>query len=123
MINIHYYIAPETKNQNGIVFLTSADSAFTNILFGHINKSKFGETHKLVYEEPFDSKREKLEILEKLFERFNDPENPLGSPEKQEFIKSNRLHTSMSVGDVVIFKVEGAEDETWVCQNFGWNHI
>jgi len=40
--------------------------------------------------------------LERIFAFFNQDENPLGSPEGQEWIRKAGLHhTSMSIGDVV----------------------
>jgi hypothetical protein len=50
----------------------------------------------------FDSEKKTLEFLENVFSRYNNPDtNPLSTPEKQEFLRNNRLFTSMSVGGVV----------------------
>lgn len=55
-----------------------------------------------VYELHVDPHQEIHVMLEKVFKRFNSRDNPLIMSEHQEFLRSNRLHTSMSVGDVVM---------------------
>lgn len=41
------------------------------------------------------------EYLESLYNIFNSEKNPLSSPFYQRIIKNNKLHTSMSMGDVI----------------------
>lgn len=40
-------------------------------------------------------------LANKIFFKFNSDNNPLSSDEYQRFIIENRLHTSMSVGDII----------------------
>lgn len=42
-----------------------------------------------------------FEYLEELFTLFNSDDNPLSTTECQKFIRENKSHTSMSVGDVI----------------------
>lgn len=59
--------------------------------------------------------------LDALFGRLNSDVNPL--MHKRYFISEHKLHTSMSVGDVV--RVEGlvTGPEMWAVQGFGWKKI
>ena len=59
-------------------------------------------------------------VADKLFQILNMDSNPLGTPEKQEMIKSLGLrHTSMSVGDMVEFP----NGKKLVCVNEGWEEM
>ena len=40
-------------------------------------------------------------LLEEIFQKFNSEKNPLNSEKNQNFIINNRLHTSMSLGDII----------------------
>jgi hypothetical protein len=54
--------------------------------------------------------------LQKIFDFFNQEDNPLAKPEGQEWIRKVGLHhTSMSVGDVV--EIDGIPN---VCMPTGW---
>lgn len=67
--------------------------------------------------------RFKVVGLDDLFEFLNDAAaepNPLGSPERQAFIRSNFLHTSMSVGDLAIDEADG---QAYLCDSFGWKKV
>ena len=93
------------------------------ILFGKVDKTKINQTHVKVYDESdVEIPNDRHELLEHLFKKFNDPNNPLSNVESQEFIKQNRLHTSMSVGDIVEINVLG-KVEIWSCGGFGWQKI
>ena len=60
------------------------------------------------------------EVADKLFQILNMDSNPLGTPEKQEMIKSLGLsHTSMSIGDMVEFP----NGKKLVCVNEGWEEM
>lgn len=56
--------------------------------------------------------------LNYVFELFNMEGNPLIMKEKQQLIKVTSLHTSMSVGDVVI--IDGVAYIVWPC---GWGKL
>lgn len=61
--------------------------------------------------------------VDELFALLNDGTsrpNPLGTAEKQEFIRAEFLHTSMSVGDVAIDKETGDALE---CGTVGWEKL
>lgn len=60
------------------------------------------------------------EVADKLFQILNMDSNPLGTPEKQEMIKSLGLsHTSMSIGDMVEFP----NGKKLVCVSVGWEEM
>lgn len=73
----------------------------------------------------FDSKSNKSfdEMAEEMFALLNDgmeTPNPLGTPEGQQFIRNNGVgHTSMSVGDFIIFN----EETIYICAGCGWNKM
>jgi hypothetical protein len=57
--------------------------------------------------------------LDKIFATLNEDENPMGTPEMQQWIKDNGLkHTSMSVGDIIKSK-----KGFYVCKNIGWKKL
>lgn len=59
-------------------------------------------------------------VADTLFQILNMDSNPLGTPEKQEMIKSLGLsHTSMSIGDMVEFP----NGKKLVCANEGWEEM
>ena len=64
--------------------------------------------------------RFKVVELDDLFELLNTDNNPLGSFERQTFIRSNFLHTSMSVGDMAIDESTGL---AYLCASFGWQQV
>ena len=75
------------------------------------------KNHVKVYTEhfklPSNSEDNILSFLESQFKRFNGEDNPLSSPEKQKIIKTNKTHTSMSIGDVIQLKYLDGKVETW----------
>jgi hypothetical protein len=61
--------------------------------------------------------------LEDLFALLNDGlevGNPLGSQERQEFIRAQRIHTSMSVGDVAVDLETG---QAYIVAPFGFSRV
>jgi hypothetical protein len=61
----------------------------------------------LPVKEPIDDSKPVMAELERLFMKYNfDETNPINYryPEMQAWIRQNRLHTSMSIGDVVQVK-------------------
>ncbi len=47
-----------------------------------------------------------------------DKPNPLSSQENQEFIRKHKLHTSMSVGDII--EIGG---NYYLCEDIGWKEL
>jgi hypothetical protein len=60
-----------------------------------------------------------VELIFKIFHRFNIGDNPLETDERQAFIREKNLHTSMSVGDCVGFEWDG-NFELWSCLMASW---
>lgn len=62
--------------------------------------------------------------LEHLFTLLNDAvegeSNPLGSKAYQEIIRSKKLHTSMSVGDLA---EDSSTRKLWLCADVGWKEV
>lgn len=58
------------------------------------------------------------EFLESLFELFNSENNPLTNKKMQKHIIKNKLHTSMSMGDVIKIM-----DMYYYVANFGFKTI
>jgi len=57
--------------------------------------------------------------MDEIFSLLNQDENPMGTPEMQQWIRDNGLkHTSMSVGDIIKNK-EG----TFICEDIGWKKM
>lgn len=59
------------------------------------------KSYMKVYEYTDDTQTNYKDILELIFEKFNNTDNPLKSLDNQKIIRSNKLHTSMSVDDIV----------------------
>lgn len=54
--------------------------------------------------------------LDKIFAELNQENNPMGTPEMQQWIRDNGLkHTSMSVGDIIKNK-----KGLYICEDLGW---
>lgn len=62
--------------------------------------------------------------LDCLFALLNDGDannpSPLGTVERQAFIRHMKLHTSMSVGDIA---VDRNDNISYICAPFGWEPI
>lgn len=55
----------------------------------------------------------------KIFSMLNRDDNPMGTPEHQQWIRDHGVHhTSMSVGDVVQLS-----DCYYLCKDIGWEEI
>ena len=83
-----------------------------DVCFGTINDnelkwSEIQDNYVKVYEETIKSVNDDdiLDKLEDIFAKFNNDDlNPLSgsvNSERQQFITQNRLHTSISVGDII----------------------
>ncbi|AKI80520.1 hypothetical protein [Niemeyer virus] len=59
------------------------------------------KSYKKVHEYTDDIQTNYKDILELIFEKFNNTDNPLTSLDNQKIIRNNKLHTSMSVDDIV----------------------
>ncbi len=102
------------------------------MLLGHINKEDLAKTHKEVYITKEEIPEDRIQLLESYFSKFNSYEtNPISyqnDKNKQKFISENKLHTSMSVGDVIEIiipnnTVDDFNVETWVCSGIGWKKV
>lgn len=118
VLKIYYYIVPEEP--------TEAHRLTQIMTLGVKSLEDLEDTHIIVYEDVLDDNDiEHLslnvgECLNELFNEFNDNIiNPLLKQEKQIFIKENMTHTSMSVGDVVEFIIDG-KSQFWALQLIGW---
>ena len=100
----------------------------TGITVENLNKTHVKMPRDYVKEAPlvdlinfYDGKIEGF--LEELFSMYNNDEgsrrrNPFGHPECQKFIRENKTHTSMSVGDVIQIN-----EKYFVCENEGWREL
>ena len=63
------------------------------------------------------------QICEMMFMHTNDgKDNPLSNPQRQEFIKKNKLHTSLSIGDIVQITRDGKQT-LYMCKGIGWKTL
>lgn len=81
-----------------------------------VKKENLNTTHVKIYE--ILTQMDLDNYLEHCFSRFNSDNNPLLEEPYQKFIKENKLHTSLSVGDVIQL-----EDKFYVCKGFGWEEL
>lgn len=65
-----------------------------------------------------DNESSLYEYLESLFALFNSEDNPLCSEDSQDYIIKNKLHTSMSIGDII--KIN---DKSYCASTFGFTEI
>lgn len=91
--------------------------------FGWVYRSK--ETSLTVHRSSFELLGEyPATKLEHLFALLNDEvegePNPLGSKAYQEIIRSKKLHTSMSVGDLA---EDSSTGKLWLCADRGWKEV
>jgi hypothetical protein len=94
------------------------------MIHGNVDSMMLSKTHMEVYrEENVKIPEKRNELLEGLFGRFNGVDSPMLSLNKQRFIRKYRLHTSISVGDVVEISIIGCNKELWVCKMIGWNKL
>lgn len=130
VLKIYYYIVPEepTEAHRLTQIMTLGVKSLEDLEDTHIivYEDVLDDTHMIVYEDVLDDNDiEHLslnvgECLNELFNEFNDNIiNPLLKQEKQIFIKENMTHTSMSVGDVVEFIIDG-KSQFWALQLIGW---
>jgi len=94
------------------------------MIHGNVDPMMLLKTHMEVYvEENVKIPEKRTELLERLFARFNGVDSPMLNLDKQRFIRKHRLHTSISVGDVVEIAISGSDKETWVCRMVGWHKL
>jgi hypothetical protein len=88
---------------------------------GKTSKEDLSQYSKCVWEEKVnqaDMNHDVTSILEGIFQLFNSAENPLAMSNKQQFIRDNKIHTSMSVGDIVQI-----DDVYWVVSGCGFQRM
>ena len=92
------------------------------MIHGIVDVMGLTQTHMEVYREgDVEIPEKRGEFLEKLFYRFNGVESPMLGLEKQRFLMKHKLHTSISVGDVVEIEIPGQDRELWGCKMVGWS--
>ena len=106
-IKIYYY--------DKCFIMTNLLNIFTNSKV-NIDLDNLENTHKLVWEEA------KNGDLEDYFKRFNSDKNPLSNKKSQDYIKKNKLHTSMSVGDILMVKDDNKENY-FLCRGISWAQL
>jgi hypothetical protein len=57
--------------------------------------------------------------LDSIFAMLNGSRNPLLDEKLQKWCRSNQIHTSMSVGDVVML----GKDDMYIATNLGWKKL
>ncbi len=87
--------------QTKIYYMTreSFPTYYIPITFGHdlnINKEFIDKNYVCVHTMPYIINSEPFKYLEELFAQFNSDQNPL-------YEKRNLPHTSMSVGDIILY--------------------
>jgi len=61
----------------------------------------------------------KEDELDEIYSKLNQDDNPMGTPEMQQWIRDNGLkHTSMSVGDIIKH-----EKGIFICEDVGWTKL
>lgn len=58
------------------------------------------------------------EVCNKIFNLFNGDDNPLSTQSKQNFIRENNTHTSMSIGDIIYIN-----DGYYICRTMGFSKL
>lgn len=108
-----------------ILYYKTENDALFRIMMGKVDLEKLSETHVEVFRSKWilPVYLDRRDLLEQIFRLFNsDDSNPLSSEDCQKTIAENKLHTSMSVGDVVEITCDGIT-EIWVCKSVGWKRI
>jgi len=95
----------------------------------HDKTPSIGEFHSDFIKVPFEKnppieekdypKEFTSKVCDSIYHILNCEENPLGTPENQEFIRENKLHTSMSVGDIISID----EKEFWIVKGIGFDKL
>lgn len=88
---------------------------------------ELARTHTLVHGEVVECPEDlegRHQFLDELFRRFNNfNTNPLLSPRAQSFLRRNRIHTSMTMGDVVRLARAPDFHELWYCAAVGFETV
>ncbi len=108
-----------------ILYSNAANSTNVDVMiYGKVDLASLSRTHMDVYvEENVKIPEKRKQLLEELFNRFNGVDSPMLSLDKQRFIRKYKLHTSISVGDVVEISIFGKDKELWVCKMVGWDQL
>lgn len=97
--------------------LKSGD-ALDIMFYGNVDIKMIEESYVEVYSSMDEVGDDIFIYLEKMFEKFNNDENPLSGVDQQNKISYLNTHTSMSVGDVV--KIN---DTYYVAKGTGFSKI
>jgi len=63
------------------------------------------------------------QICEMMFMMTNgEGDNPLSTRDRQEFIRKKGLHTSLSIGDIVLIEREKSK-KIYLCKSMGWEEL
>src|SRR5581483_1584588 len=90
------------------------DVKISQIMLGHYLPSKEEIDNNYVSVCTFDSESSN----EELFELFNSDDNPLTNESCQDFLCKHKLHTSMSVGDMI-----RRDDDYYVVAGIGFQKL
>jgi hypothetical protein len=112
-IKILFYSAPRFRSENETLFDDITFLGNSNFTFQDIKKY-YKVVHAYTESKVY---LDKNELFEKLFNLFNSPENPLCK--QQKLIKTNKLHTSMSIGDII----EVDEKERYMVGGLGFRKL
>lgn len=112
MITVKLYYA---QIQTGLFNETEAKLVFTDVKLD-------GFTRVLTKEYDYADLTDK-QVCEMMFMMTNgEGENPLATTERQEFIKKKGLHTSLSIGDIVVI-IRGKDKKIYLCKSMGWEEL
>lgn len=83
-------------------------------------KAEFKKDYKKIpISFPFNKNLSQEHNFGKVYNKLNSDNNPLGTPEMQQWLRKNKLkHTSMSVGDII--ELEG---KYWITLMIGWEKL
>jgi len=111
---IHYYITGA---------IPPAKSA-TTLLHGNVEYAdidKYYETVKIL--SPSEIPPGPGTELDRIFQLFNSSKCPLFDSASQKFLKDNKLHGSMSVGDVIQYCKDDGKSQWYAVASLGFNPI
>lgn len=94
-------------------FSTFLDPPSIGFMTKMVNELKYVKVH----EDKINTNNEgDLEVCDELFRLFNSDKNPLLN--KQNFIRENKTHVSMSVGDIIFI-----DDDYYICRTMGFTML
>lgn len=119
-IEVYYFKSHEYKQEGKTSTFLTIDIGSAYL---HEKTPTIGEFHSDYVKVPFayitDDRQQEL-INNRIYARLNDDTlNPLIIDEKQEFIRENKLHTSMSIGDIISYDGK----DFWIVRDIGFEKI